>query len=261
MHARKTGALIRAAAVAGAIMAGADDGHRAPSADTPRELGLAFQIVDDILDVEGATERPRQDRRQGRGGGQADLPGALRPRPRRGDWRAQAFDDALAALERVATAAGARCLARASRDWVVSGARRETSASDDRPMKIARSTSLVVERGLVPSRERARALILAGQVRVDGHVASKAGDRRRPPTRASSWRSRTTRTSAAAASSSRTRSTRSASTSRAARRSTSARPPAASPTCCCAAAPCAWSRSTSATASSTGGSAATRASS
>jgi 23S rRNA (cytidine1920-2'-O)/16S rRNA (cytidine1409-2'-O)-methyltransferase len=34
---------------------------------------------------------------------------------------------------------------------------------------------LLVERGLVASRERARAVILAGQVRVDGQVVSKAG--------------------------------------------------------------------------------------
>src|SRR6187401_3116426 len=34
---------------------------------------------------------------------------------------------------------------------------------------------LLVERGLVSSRERARAVILAGQVRVDGQVVSKAG--------------------------------------------------------------------------------------
>jgi len=34
---------------------------------------------------------------------------------------------------------------------------------------------LVVERGLAPSRERARALILAGQVSVDGHPQTKAG--------------------------------------------------------------------------------------
>ncbi|HEX7086396.1 MAG TPA: TlyA family RNA methyltransferase, partial [Vicinamibacterales bacterium] len=34
---------------------------------------------------------------------------------------------------------------------------------------------LLVERGLAPSRERARALILAGQVRVDGQVVTKAG--------------------------------------------------------------------------------------
>jgi 23S rRNA (cytidine1920-2'-O)/16S rRNA (cytidine1409-2'-O)-methyltransferase len=34
---------------------------------------------------------------------------------------------------------------------------------------------LLVERGLVASRERARALILAGRVRVDGQIVSKAG--------------------------------------------------------------------------------------
>ena len=53
MHAKKTAALIRAAAVSGAIMAGADaDTSRAVDAYAA-ELGLAFQIVDDILDVEG----------------------------------------------------------------------------------------------------------------------------------------------------------------------------------------------------------------
>jgi geranylgeranyl diphosphate synthase type II len=53
MHARKTGALIRAAAAVGAIMAGAAD----PLIDAvdafAADVGLAFQIVDDILDVEG----------------------------------------------------------------------------------------------------------------------------------------------------------------------------------------------------------------
>ena len=39
----------------------------------------------------------------------------------------------------------------------------------------ARLDIVLVERGLVASRERARALILAGQVRVDGQVVSKAG--------------------------------------------------------------------------------------
>jgi len=38
-----------------------------------------------------------------------------------------------------------------------------------------RLDSLVVERGLAPSRDRARALILAGVVLVDGRVVSKAG--------------------------------------------------------------------------------------
>jgi farnesyl diphosphate synthase len=55
MHAKKTGALIRAAAVAGAIMGGGTDGHVSAIDDCAASLGLAFQIVDDILDVEGAS--------------------------------------------------------------------------------------------------------------------------------------------------------------------------------------------------------------
>jgi geranylgeranyl pyrophosphate synthase len=53
MHARKTGGLITAAAASGAIMAGAPDGVVAAIGGYADELGLAFQIVDDILDVEG----------------------------------------------------------------------------------------------------------------------------------------------------------------------------------------------------------------
>ena len=55
MHGRKTGALIRAAAVAGAIMGGATDATIAAIDAAAAELGLAFQIVDDLLDVEGAS--------------------------------------------------------------------------------------------------------------------------------------------------------------------------------------------------------------
>ena len=53
MHARKTGALIRAAAVAGAIMGGGSDAQIHAVGEYGRHLGLAFQIIDDILDVEG----------------------------------------------------------------------------------------------------------------------------------------------------------------------------------------------------------------
>src|SRR4051812_22791348 len=53
MHARKTGAMIRASAASGAVMAGADDRIIAAIDDYAAEIGLAFQIVDDILDVEG----------------------------------------------------------------------------------------------------------------------------------------------------------------------------------------------------------------
>lgn len=53
MHARKTGALIRAAATAGAIMAGGTGDVIRAVEEYGRHVGLAFQIVDDILDVEG----------------------------------------------------------------------------------------------------------------------------------------------------------------------------------------------------------------
>ena len=53
MHARKTAALIRAAAVAGAVMAGGSDPVIEAIGAYGEHLGIAFQIVDDILDVEG----------------------------------------------------------------------------------------------------------------------------------------------------------------------------------------------------------------
>jgi geranylgeranyl diphosphate synthase type II len=55
MHARKTGALIRASAISGAIIAGADPARVDAIDRYAAELGLAFQIVDDVLDVEGST--------------------------------------------------------------------------------------------------------------------------------------------------------------------------------------------------------------
>jgi geranylgeranyl pyrophosphate synthase len=53
MHLQKTGALIRASALGGAIMAGAEAAQLDAIDRWGTEVGLAFQIVDDILDVEG----------------------------------------------------------------------------------------------------------------------------------------------------------------------------------------------------------------
>ena len=53
MHLQKTGALIKASAISGAIMAGADAAQVKAVERWATEIGLAFQIVDDILDVEG----------------------------------------------------------------------------------------------------------------------------------------------------------------------------------------------------------------
>ena len=55
MHARKTGALIRASALAGTIMAGGSPAHIEAVDEYAANVGLAFQIVDDVLDVEGAS--------------------------------------------------------------------------------------------------------------------------------------------------------------------------------------------------------------
>jgi geranylgeranyl pyrophosphate synthase len=55
MHVRKTGALIRASVLSGAIMAGAGASELDAAGRYATQIGLAFQIVDDILDVEGAS--------------------------------------------------------------------------------------------------------------------------------------------------------------------------------------------------------------
>lgn len=53
IHENKTGALIAASAVAGAIIAGGSHSAIRAVGSYGIEIGLAFQIVDDILDVEG----------------------------------------------------------------------------------------------------------------------------------------------------------------------------------------------------------------
>jgi geranylgeranyl diphosphate synthase, type II len=55
MHARKTGALIRASASAGAVMGGASDAQIDAIDRAAAEFGLAFQIIDDVLDIEGVS--------------------------------------------------------------------------------------------------------------------------------------------------------------------------------------------------------------
>ncbi len=53
MHSLKTGALIRASLALGAICAGADEKALRALEEYGQHIGLAFQVVDDILDVEG----------------------------------------------------------------------------------------------------------------------------------------------------------------------------------------------------------------
>ena len=53
LHAAKTGALLTAAVVCGGLIAGASDAERDALERYGDSIGLAFQIVDDLLDVEG----------------------------------------------------------------------------------------------------------------------------------------------------------------------------------------------------------------
>ena len=166
MHARKTGALFRASATAGAIMAGASDADVDAVEEYARRLGLGFQIVDDILDVEGAPDELGKTAGKDAAAGEADVSVDVRARPvsaygRDGDPGGQG-------------AARTGCPDRPSRGHRGLGA--DTQAlmtSKGRPR--VRLDVLVVERGLADTRARARALILAGRVAVDGVPVSKAG--------------------------------------------------------------------------------------
>ncbi len=79
MHVYKTGALIRASVRLGALAAGCRDGALLATLEKYGHcVGLAFQIRDDILDVEGDSATLGKFRRQGRRGREADLPGDTR---------------------------------------------------------------------------------------------------------------------------------------------------------------------------------------
>ncbi len=57
IHSRKTGALITAAVLAGAVVGNASDKQFAALGRYGEHVGLAFQIVDDLLNVQGTTEQ------------------------------------------------------------------------------------------------------------------------------------------------------------------------------------------------------------
>jgi geranylgeranyl diphosphate synthase type II len=56
IHLRKTAALIAASMELGAIVAGSGDAGRASARRAGVEAGMAFQIIDDVLDIEGEQE-------------------------------------------------------------------------------------------------------------------------------------------------------------------------------------------------------------
>ena len=61
IHTRKTGAMIKASVRTGAVLAGAPKEHLQALGNYGEHIGLAFQIADDILDVEGNREQFGKD--------------------------------------------------------------------------------------------------------------------------------------------------------------------------------------------------------
>jgi geranylgeranyl diphosphate synthase type II len=77
IHTHKTGALIKASVKTGAIIGGASDAGLAAINKYGEALGLAFQIADDILDIEGTTEEIGKDAGSDQARGKATYPSVI----------------------------------------------------------------------------------------------------------------------------------------------------------------------------------------
>lgn len=77
IHTHKTGALIKASVKAGAILGGADEARLASLTTYGEAIGLAFQIADDILDIEGTTEEIGKDAGSDEARGKATYPAVM----------------------------------------------------------------------------------------------------------------------------------------------------------------------------------------
>ncbi len=104
IHTHKTGALIKAAVVAGALLGGAAGPQLAAVTRYGEAAGLAFQIADDILDIEGTTEEIGKDAGSDEARGKATYPAVIGLAAAKEEARAM-MDEALAALKIFGTAA------------------------------------------------------------------------------------------------------------------------------------------------------------
>jgi geranylgeranyl diphosphate synthase type II len=77
IHARKTGALLRACVVMGGIAAGASEAALSLLDGYGADFGLAFQIIDDILDIEGTTAALGKSVGKDVSAGKATFPAAI----------------------------------------------------------------------------------------------------------------------------------------------------------------------------------------
>jgi len=77
IHTHKTGALIKASVKAGALLGAADEKGLAALTKYGEVVGLAFQIADDILDIEGTTEQIGKDAGSDEARGKATYPAVV----------------------------------------------------------------------------------------------------------------------------------------------------------------------------------------
>ena len=77
IHTHKTGALIKASIKAGALIGGASAEQLAALTRYGETVGLAFQIADDILDIEGTTEQIGKDAGSDQARGKATYPAVM----------------------------------------------------------------------------------------------------------------------------------------------------------------------------------------
>ena len=112
IHRLKTGALLRGACRLGAVAARAGEASLAAATAYADHLGLAFQIVDDLLDVTATPEAMGKATRKDAARGKATYPGLLGV----GEARRQATAELAAALDALSplggSADGLRALAR-----------------------------------------------------------------------------------------------------------------------------------------------------
>ena len=104
IHTHKTGALIKASTVAGALLGGADDKQLAAILRYGEAAGLAFQIADDILDIEGTTEEIGKDAGSDEARGKATYPAVMGLAAAKQEAQAM-MDEAMLALEPLGAAA------------------------------------------------------------------------------------------------------------------------------------------------------------
>lgn len=97
IHTHKTGALILAAVKCGALLGGADEVQMTALIRYGEAIGLAFQIYDDILDIEGTTAEIGKDAGSDQARGKATYPAVIGIRESR-KRAAELLDMALEAI-------------------------------------------------------------------------------------------------------------------------------------------------------------------